>query len=100
MSPSICVAIPGGTETGRRTAQAQANTTHDWCHAFARPFDLCVICYTPLDRVVVRKELQIVPGELRCPRCFGKDIVPSLPRGWRDSLMRAVGKIPRHCRFC
>jgi len=58
------------------------------------------ICYTPLNRVVVRKELQIVPGELRCPRCFGKDIVPSLPRGWRDALMRAVGKIPRHCRFC
>jgi hypothetical protein len=23
-----------------------------------------------------------------------------MPRGWRDALMRAFGKIPRHCRFC
>ena len=50
--------------------------------------------------MVTRKQLNILPGELRCPRCFGKDIVPSLPRGWRDAVMRAAGKIPRHCRFC
>jgi hypothetical protein len=50
--------------------------------------------------VVIQKQLNILPGELRCPRCFGKDIVPSLPRGWLDSLMRGFGKIPRHCRFC
>ena len=50
--------------------------------------------------VVVDKPLHIHPGELRCPRCFGKDIVPSMPRGWRDALMRMLGGIPRHCRFC
>jgi hypothetical protein len=50
--------------------------------------------------VVVDKPLYIVPGEVRCPRCFGKDIVPSMPRGWRDTVMGAMGRIPRHCRFC
>jgi len=50
--------------------------------------------------VVVDKPIHIQPGELRCPRCFGKDIVPSLPRGWRDAVMSSLGKIPRHCRFC
>jgi hypothetical protein len=50
--------------------------------------------------VVVDKPFQVLPGEQRCPRCFGKDIVPSMPRGWRDAVMRAFGKIPRHCRFC
>jgi len=51
-------------------------------------------------QVVVDKPIQFVPGELRCPRCFGKDIVPSMPRGWRDSIMSTLGRIPRHCRFC
>jgi hypothetical protein len=37
---------------------------------------------------------------LRCPRCFHKDVVPSLPRGWKDAIMRWFGKVPRHCRFC
>jgi len=50
--------------------------------------------------VVVDKPFHILPGELRCPRCFGKDIVPSMPRGWRDAVMRLFGGIPRHCRFC
>jgi hypothetical protein len=50
--------------------------------------------------VVVDKPILIMPGELRCPRCFGKDIVPSMPRGFRDALMRGFGRIPRHCRFC
>jgi hypothetical protein len=50
--------------------------------------------------VVVDKQLHIQPGDLRCPRCFNKDIVPSLPRGWRDEVMRWLGKVPRHCRFC
>jgi hypothetical protein len=50
--------------------------------------------------VIVDKPIHVLPGELRCPRCFGKDIVPSMPRGWRDALMLAFGKIPRHCRFC
>jgi len=50
--------------------------------------------------VLVDKQLDIQPGDLRCPRCFNKDIVPSLPRGWRDEVMRWFGKIPRHCRFC
>jgi hypothetical protein len=43
---------------------------------------------------------EVKPGELRCPVCFGRDIVPSMPRGWRDWLMAHLGRIPRHCRFC
>ena len=50
--------------------------------------------------VVVDKPFDILPGEVRCPRCFGKDIVPSMPRGLRDAVMRVFGGIPRHCRFC
>jgi hypothetical protein len=50
--------------------------------------------------VVVDKPIQFIPGELRCPRCFGKDIVPSLPRGWLDAVMSLLGRTPRHCRFC
>jgi len=50
--------------------------------------------------VIIDKPIHVRPGELRCPRCFGKDIVPSMPRGWRDAVMRSFGKIPRHCRFC
>jgi hypothetical protein len=46
------------------------------------------------------KQIEIKPGELRCPRCFGRDIVPSLPRGIGDAVMRRVGRIPRHCRSC
>ncbi|MBZ5582530.1 MAG: hypothetical protein LAQ30_10075 [Acidobacteriia bacterium] len=48
----------------------------------------------------VRDPIAIKPGEVRCPRCFSKDIVPSLPRGWLDSFMVAWGRIPRHCRAC
>jgi hypothetical protein len=44
--------------------------------------------------------MHLQPGELRCPRCFGKDIVPSMPRGVLDWLMHRTGRIPRHCRFC
>ncbi len=44
--------------------------------------------------------IQYIPGEVLCPRCLGRDIVPSLPRGWRDALMRKLGKLPRHCRAC
>jgi hypothetical protein len=50
--------------------------------------------------VVVDKPIQMVPGEPRCPRCFGKDIVPSMPRGWLDAVMGALKRIPRHCRSC
>jgi len=50
--------------------------------------------------VEVGKPIQILPGELRCPRCFGKDIVPSMPRGWVDAVMGLLHRIPRHCRFC
>jgi hypothetical protein len=50
--------------------------------------------------VIVDKPIHFVPGELRCPRCFGKDIVPSIARGWLDSLMGMLGRIPRQCRFC
>jgi len=45
-------------------------------------------------------EPDIRPGELRCPRCFGKDIVPSMHRGLVDTLMAHFGRVPRHCRFC
>jgi len=50
--------------------------------------------------MVVDKRMEIQPGDVRCPRCFHKDIVPSLPRGWLDSVMRRFGRVPRHCRFC
>jgi hypothetical protein len=50
--------------------------------------------------VITDKRLHILPGEVRCPRCFHKDIVPSLPRGLRDTVMSWFGRIPRHCRFC
>jgi hypothetical protein len=46
------------------------------------------------------EEPDIKPGEVRCPRCYGRDLVPSLPRGVRDAVMRWFGRVPRHCRFC
>jgi hypothetical protein len=45
-------------------------------------------------------EPALKPEELRCPRCFGKDIVPSKNRGLIDALMIHLGRVPRHCRFC
>jgi transcriptional regulator NrdR family protein len=48
----------------------------------------------------IDKPFEIKPGELRCPRCFGRDIVPSMPRGVGDAVMRRMGRIPRHCRSC
>jgi len=48
----------------------------------------------------VNRPIQIKPGELRCPRCFALDIVPSMPRGFYDALMRRFHRIPRHCRAC
>jgi transcriptional regulator NrdR family protein len=48
----------------------------------------------------VSSKIEIKPGELRCPRCFNKDIAPSLPRGVMDMLMKIVHRIPRHCRAC
>jgi hypothetical protein len=50
--------------------------------------------------VVVDEPLNIQPGDVRCPRCLGKDLVPSLPRGIWDSIMKEMGKVPRHCRSC
>jgi transcriptional regulator NrdR family protein len=44
--------------------------------------------------------MEIKPGELRCPRCFKRDIVPSLPRGIMDAVMKMFHRIPRHCRAC
>jgi len=44
--------------------------------------------------------LDIRPGELRCPRCMSRDVVPSMPRGLWDEIMRGAGRIPRHCRYC
>jgi hypothetical protein len=45
-------------------------------------------------------EIVIKPGEIRCPRCFGRDVSPSRPRGVLDALMQSIGRVPRHCRFC
>ena len=65
-------------------------------HAFTISF-----CYSrvrsPME-VDIRMDLK--PGELRCPRCFHRDIVPSYSRGVRDAVMRWVGRVPRHCRAC
>jgi hypothetical protein len=43
---------------------------------------------------------KVKPGEIRCPRCFGLDLVPSRSRGVLDAVMRRFGRVPRHCRFC
>jgi transcription elongation factor Elf1 len=48
----------------------------------------------------VKKPIDIRPEELRCPRCLRRDIVSSLPRGWKDALMQGFGRVPRHCRSC
>jgi hypothetical protein len=48
----------------------------------------------------VSQQIEIKPGELRCPRCFGKDIVQSLPRSLLDKAMRRLNRVPRHCRAC
>ena len=48
----------------------------------------------------VKDKIDLDSGDLRCPRCYGKDLAPSLPRGIRDWLMRRMKKVPRHCRFC
>ena len=42
-------------------------------------------------KVVVHEPIRVVPGEVRCPRCFGKDIVVSRSRGWWDVLLRENG---------
>jgi hypothetical protein len=31
---------------------------------------------------------------------MSRDLVPSMPRGLWDDIMRAAGRIPRHCRYC
>ena len=43
---------------------------------------------------------EIKSGEIRCPRCYGRDVVPSRLRGVLDAVMRWLGRVPRHCRFC
>jgi hypothetical protein len=48
----------------------------------------------------IRQSIDVKPGEIRCPRCRGHDIVPSLPRGIRDDIMFGMGRVPRHCRSC
>ncbi|SPE28262.1 hypothetical protein SBA3_1420010 [Candidatus Sulfopaludibacter sp. SbA3] len=48
----------------------------------------------------VNQTIEIKPGELRCPRCFGKDVVHSMPRGILDAIMRKLNRVPRHCRAC
>jgi transcription elongation factor Elf1 len=48
----------------------------------------------------VSTKIDIKPGELRCPRCFSKDVAVSAPRGFRDEFMAAWGRAPKHCRAC
>ena len=48
----------------------------------------------------MNRNVQSKPGEIRCPRCWGSDLVPSLPRGLLDLLMEQFERIPRHCRAC
>jgi hypothetical protein len=48
----------------------------------------------------VNTPMDIRPGELRCPRCMSRDIVPSMPRGLWDDIMRGASRLPRHCRYC
>jgi hypothetical protein len=36
----------------------------------------------------------------RCPRCGGADVRHSIPRGFRDSFMVAIGRHPFRCRAC
>jgi len=44
--------------------------------------------------------IEIEPGQTRCPRCFGRDLVPSRRQGVLDGLMHRLGREPLHCRFC
>jgi hypothetical protein len=44
--------------------------------------------------------IEVKPGQPRCPRCFGIDLVRSRHRGVLDKLMRRFGREPMHCRFC
>ena len=48
----------------------------------------------------INQPIDAKPGEIRCPRCRRRDIVPSLPRGVIDMFMHGMGKVPRHCRSC
>jgi hypothetical protein len=56
--------------------------------------------FVRLSALKVNTPMDIRPGELRCPRCMSRDIVPSMPRGLWDDVMRGAGRIPRHCRNC
>jgi hypothetical protein len=48
----------------------------------------------------IRKPLEVKPGEVRCPRCFSRDLAPSKPRGLLDPMMLWFKRVPRHCRCC
>ena len=48
----------------------------------------------------IHQPIEVKPGDIRCPRCLKRDIVPSMPRGIRDNIMFGLGKVPRHCRSC
>lgn len=50
--------------------------------------------------LLVREQIVVKPGEIRCPRCKSKDVVSSGRAGLFDALMEGFGRVPRHCRAC
>ena len=44
--------------------------------------------------------IEVKPGELRCARCFSRDIAPCIPAGLRDTIMGRFARVPKICRFC
>ena len=42
----------------------------------------------------------IRPGEVRCPKCYSRDVASSLPHRRLDRLMIHFHRVPRQCRFC
>ena len=53
-----------------------------------------------LTTLSVDSSLKVELTVLRCPRCWGRDIVPSLPKGILDRVMKKLDRVPCQCRFC
>jgi hypothetical protein len=48
----------------------------------------------------IQEPFEIKPGQVRCPRCFSRDLALSKPRGLFDAIMERFKRVPRHCRGC